>query len=154
MSIWHEPDARIATGSESIKKRAMSKSCTAMSLKRPPPPLTYSNGGGDGSREQSLIWTTSPTSPLMIASLTRRKFGSKRRCSAVISLMPASLAALIASIVPARSTAIGFSQKTCLPAAAHALICSAWNCEGEPAQQQLFREPDRKNLSKKGQLVS
>ena len=132
----------------------MSKSCTAMSLKRPPPPLTYSNGGGDGSREQSLIWTTSPTSPLMIASLTRRKFGSKRRCSAVISLMPASLAALIASIVPARSTAIGFSQKTCLPAAAHALICSAWNCEGEPAQQQLFREPDRKNLSKKGQLVS
>ena len=109
----------------------MSKSCTAMSLKRPPPPLTYSNGGGDGSREQSLIWTTSPTSPLTIASLTRRKFGSKRRCSAVMSLTPALLQALIASIVSARSVAIGFSQKTCFPAAAHALICSAWKLDGE-----------------------
>ncbi len=38
---------------------------------------------------------------------------------------------LMASMVPARSVAMGFSQKTCLPALAHFLIWSAWNCEGE-----------------------
>ena len=41
----------------------MSRSCTAMSLKMPPPPLTYSMGGGAGSREQSLTVITSPISP-------------------------------------------------------------------------------------------
>lgn len=35
----------------------MSRSCTAMSLKMPPPPRTYSTGGGDGSRDVSLTWT-------------------------------------------------------------------------------------------------
>ena len=109
----------------------MSRSCTAMSLKMPPPPLTYSNGGGAGSREQSLMTIGSPTSPLSSACLMRAKFGSKRRCSAVISLTPASLQQLIASIVSSISVATGFSQKTCLPAAAHALIWSAWNCDGE-----------------------
>ena len=109
----------------------MSRSCTAMSLKMPPPPLTYSNGGGAGSREHSLICTTSPTSSFAMACFTRAKLGSKRRCSAVMSLMPASLHALIASIVSGRSVAIGFSQNTCLPAAAHALIWSAWYCDGE-----------------------
>merc|ERR1719440_1064889 len=73
----------------------------------------------------------SPTSPWTIASLTRLKLGSKRRCSAVISLTPAELHALIASMVSGRSVAIGFSQKTCLPAAAHALIWSAWKEDGE-----------------------
>mmetsp|Transcript_1044 Transcript_1044/g.2896 ORF Transcript_1044/g.2896 Transcript_1044/m.2896 type:complete len:227 (-) Transcript_1044:124-804(-) len=131
LSIWHEPSARISTGSLSIRKRAMSRSCTAMSLKMPPPPLTYSKGGGDGSRLQSFTCTMSPTSPFWIACFTRRKLGSKRRCSAVISLTPAELQALIASIVSARSVAIGFSQNTCLPAAAHALIWSAWNWDGE-----------------------
>ena len=38
------------------------------------------------------------------------------------------------SMVSTVSVAIGFSQKTCLPAAAHALIWSAWNCEGEQIQ--------------------
>lgn len=37
----------------------------------------------------------------------------------------------MASMVPGRSVAMGFSQKMCLPAAAHFLIWSAWNCEGE-----------------------
>ena len=69
-----------------------------------------------------------------MASLTLRKLGSKRRCNAVISLTPAWLHALIASIVSGKSVAIGFSQKTCLPAAAHALIWSAWNCDGEQIQ--------------------
>eukprot|EP00966_Prymnesium_polylepis_P108869 2519862-Prymnesium_polylepis.1 len=77
----------------------MSRSCTAMSLKMPPPPLTYSNGGGAGSREQSLIWMTSPISLPAIAFFTRAKLGSKRRCSAVISLICFSLQKLIASIV-------------------------------------------------------
>ena len=77
----------------------MSRSCTAMSLKMPPPPLTYSNGGGAGSREHSLITIGSPTSSLSRACLMRAKLGSKRRCSAVISLTPASLQQLIASIV-------------------------------------------------------
>jgi len=104
-----------------------------------------SKGGGAGSRLQSLTVTTSPISSDTIACLTRLKLGSKRRCSAVISFTPASLQALIASIVSARSVAIGFSaehattrlgqhsgarsalrrsapQKTCLPAAAQALI--------------------------------
>eukprot|EP00966_Prymnesium_polylepis_P286572 6619659-Prymnesium_polylepis.1 len=63
----------------------MSRSCTAMSLKMPPPPLTYSNGGGAGSREQSLTMIGSPISPSMIAFLMRPKLGSKRRCSATIS---------------------------------------------------------------------
>merc|ERR1712185_519032 len=131
LSIRHEPEARISTGSLPIRKRAMSRSCTAMSLKMPPPPFTYSNGGGDGSREHSLIVIGTPTVRFTIASFTRAKLGSKRRCSAVMSLTPAELHALIASIVSGRSVAIGFSQNTCLPAAAHALIWSAWYCDGE-----------------------
>eukprot|EP00966_Prymnesium_polylepis_P303254 7004844-Prymnesium_polylepis.1 len=39
----------------------MSRSCTAISLNRPPPPLTYSNGGGAGSRLHSFTAITSPT---------------------------------------------------------------------------------------------
>jgi hypothetical protein len=71
--------------------------------------LTYSKGGGAGSRLQSLTVTTSPISPDTIDCLTRLKLGSKRRCSAVISFTPASLQALIASMVSVRSVAIGFS---------------------------------------------
>lgn len=37
----------------------MSRSCTAMSLKMPPPPRTYSTGGGEGSLDVSFTWTTS-----------------------------------------------------------------------------------------------
>ena len=37
-------------------------------------------------------------------------------------------------MVSSRSVAIGFSQKMCLPASAHARIWSAWNCEGEQIQ--------------------
>mmetsp|Transcript_5583 Transcript_5583/g.12948 ORF Transcript_5583/g.12948 Transcript_5583/m.12948 type:complete len:278 (+) Transcript_5583:3070-3903(+) len=112
----------------------MSKSCTAMSLKMPPPPFTYSYGGGDGSREQVLMMIVSPTSLSISACLTLKKLGSNRLCNPVMSLTPASLHALIASTVSARSVAIGFSQKTCFPLAAHALICSAWYCEGEQIQ--------------------
>lgn len=129
----------------------------------PPPPFTYSNGGGDGSREQSLIYKKietntktksehivsmyifilyththhtltmigSPTSDPSIALLTRTKFWSKRLCKPIMSLTPASLHALIASTVSERSVAIGFSQNTCFPFAAQALICSAWKDDGE-----------------------
>lgn len=121
-------------GSSPIRKRVMSRSCTAMSLKIPPPPLTYSNGGGAGSREHSLTVIVLPTSPAMIACFTRAKLGSKRRCSAVISLTPAFSQHLIASIVSGRSVAMGFSQNTCLPALAHALICCAWKLDGEQIQ--------------------
>merc|ERR1719203_1284432 len=76
----------------------------------------------------------SPTSLSSMAFFTRKKLGSKRLCKPIINLTPASLHALIAVTVSARSVAIGFSQKTCLPAAAHALICSAWNCDGEQIQ--------------------
>ena len=109
----------------------MSRSWTAISLKMPPPPLTYSNGGGAGSLEQSLTVITSPTSPETMDRFTRAKFGSKRRCSAVMSLMPALSQMRIASMVSGRSVAMGFSQKTSFPAAAHFVICSAWNEEGE-----------------------
>ena len=60
--------------------------------------------------------------------------GSKRLCKAVINLMPALSQMRIASMVSGRSVAIGFSQKTSLPAAAHFVICSAWNDEGEQIQ--------------------
>ena len=53
-SIMVAPYARIASGSSPIRKRLMSRSCTAMSQKMPPPPLTYSMGGGAGSREHSF----------------------------------------------------------------------------------------------------
>mmetsp|Transcript_16506 Transcript_16506/g.49927 ORF Transcript_16506/g.49927 Transcript_16506/m.49927 type:complete len:254 (-) Transcript_16506:10-771(-) len=129
--MWHEPDARISIGSEPIKCRDMSKSWTAMSLKMPPPPLTYSNGGGEGSREHNLTTIGVPSSPVTIACLTRAKFGSKRRCRAVISLMPAFSHALIATIVSGKSVAMGFSQNTDLPLSAHRMICSAWNDDGE-----------------------
>mmetsp|Transcript_39266 Transcript_39266/g.122914 ORF Transcript_39266/g.122914 Transcript_39266/m.122914 type:complete len:228 (-) Transcript_39266:77-760(-) len=131
LSIWQEPVARISTGSQPMRKRDMSRSCTAMSAKMPPPPLTYSKGGGDGSREQSLTMWCSPTSPASMALFTRRKFGSKRRCRAVKSLTPALLQRLMASMVSARSVAMGFSQKMCLPAAAQRLIWSAWKLDGE-----------------------
>mmetsp|Transcript_7940 Transcript_7940/g.26945 ORF Transcript_7940/g.26945 Transcript_7940/m.26945 type:complete len:249 (+) Transcript_7940:517-1263(+) len=130
-SIWQEPVARISMGSSPMRKRVMSRSCTAMSLKMPPPPLTYSKGGGAGSREHSLIVIVLPTSPLSMAVFTRAKLGSKRRWRAVMSLTPAALQASMASMVSGRSVAIGFSQNTCLPAAAHALIWSAWYWDGE-----------------------
>jgi hypothetical protein len=66
-----------------------------------------------------------------MAVFTRRKLGSKRLCKPIINFTPASLHALIASTVSAKSVAMGFSQKTCFPFAAHALIWSAWNCDGE-----------------------
>ena len=48
--------------------------------------------------------------------------------------MPALSQMRIASMVSGRSVAIGFSQNTSLPAAAHFVICSAWNEEGEQIQ--------------------
>ena len=71
---------------------------------------------------QSRTWMTWPTSPSAMATFTRAKFGSNRRCRAVMSLTLASLQALMASIVSGTSVAMGFSQNTCLPLAAHALI--------------------------------
>ena len=53
---------------------------------------------------------------------TRAKLGSNRRWSAVISLISFSSQKLMASIVSLIPVAMGFSQNTCLPAAAHALI--------------------------------
>lgn len=58
-----------------------------------------------------------------MAIFTRAKLGSNRLCRAVISLTPASLHELMASIVSGTPVAIGFSQKTCLPCLAQALIC-------------------------------
>mmetsp|Transcript_33921 Transcript_33921/g.112235 ORF Transcript_33921/g.112235 Transcript_33921/m.112235 type:complete len:236 (+) Transcript_33921:704-1411(+) len=131
---WHDPEARTATGSDAIRKRAMSRSWIAMSLKMPPPPSTYFFGGGDGSRDVSRIWTGEPISPSMMALLTRMKLGSKRRCSATISLTPFSRAKSTLWMVSSSSVAIGFSQKMSLPAFAAAVICSAWNCDGEQIQ--------------------
>ena len=87
-SMLHAPVARMRTGSQPMRKRAMSRSWTAMSLKMPPPPLTYSGGGGAGSREHSLTTIGSPISAVAIACLMREKLGSKRRWSAVMSLTP------------------------------------------------------------------
>ena len=112
----------------------MSKSWTAISLKMPPPPFTYSNGGGAGSLEHNFTVMTSPTSPETILRLTLAKLGSKRLCKAVINLMPALSQMRIASMVSGKSVAIGFSQNTSLPAAAHFVICSAWKLEGEQIQ--------------------
>mmetsp|Transcript_25025 Transcript_25025/g.58714 ORF Transcript_25025/g.58714 Transcript_25025/m.58714 type:complete len:271 (+) Transcript_25025:24-836(+) len=134
MSMWVEPIARMSMGSSPAKNRVMSRSWTAMSAKMPPPPLTYDAGGGAGSREHSLIIMGSPTSFDSTACLTRSKFWSNRRCNPIMSLTPASLQALMASTVSARSVAMGFSQKTCFLAAAQALIWSAWNCDGEQIQ--------------------
>mmetsp|Transcript_38066 Transcript_38066/g.127397 ORF Transcript_38066/g.127397 Transcript_38066/m.127397 type:complete len:230 (+) Transcript_38066:808-1497(+) len=131
---WHDPEARTATGSDAMRKRAMSRSWIAMSLKMPPPPSTYFFGGGDGSRDVSRIWTGEPISPSMMALLTRMKLGSKRRCSATISLTPFSRAKSTLWMVSSSSVAIGFSQKMSLPAFAAAVICSAWNCDGEQIQ--------------------
>ena len=105
-----------------------------MSSKMPPPPFTYSKGGGAGSLEHNFTVITSPTSPETILRLTLAKLGSNLRCKAVINLMPALSQMRIASMVSGRSVAIGFSQNTSLPAAAHFVICSAWNEEGEQIQ--------------------
>mmetsp|Transcript_23793 Transcript_23793/g.34604 ORF Transcript_23793/g.34604 Transcript_23793/m.34604 type:complete len:266 (+) Transcript_23793:172-969(+) len=131
LSTWQDPIARISSGSQPMRKRDMSRSWMAMSLKMPPPPRTYSKGGGEGSREHSFTWMGSPTSPRLMASFTRAKFGSNRRCRAVISFTLATLHVLMASIVSGMLVAMGFSQKMCFPFLAHAVICSAWNCEGE-----------------------
>ena len=112
----------------------MSRSWTAMSLKMPPPPFTYSKGGGAGSLEHNFTVITSPTSPETILRLTLAKLGSNLRCKAVINLMPALSQMRMASMVSGKSVAIGFSQNTSLPAAAHFVICSAWNEEGEQIQ--------------------
>jgi len=48
--------------------------------------------------------------------------------------MPALSQMRIASMVSGKSVAIGFSQNTSLPAAAHFVICSAWKLEGEQIQ--------------------
>mmetsp|Transcript_2505 Transcript_2505/g.8127 ORF Transcript_2505/g.8127 Transcript_2505/m.8127 type:complete len:236 (-) Transcript_2505:288-995(-) len=132
--IMHEPVAKTSRGSSPIRKRDMSRSWIAMSLKMPPPPCTYLSGGGAGSREQSFTTIVSPMVPSAIERLTREKFGSNRRCSAVISFTPLARQRLTALMVSAKSVAIGFSQKMSLPAFAAAVICSAWNCDGEQIQ--------------------
>mmetsp|Transcript_45571 Transcript_45571/g.140373 ORF Transcript_45571/g.140373 Transcript_45571/m.140373 type:complete len:236 (-) Transcript_45571:123-830(-) len=131
---WHDPEARTATGSDAIRKRAMSRSWIAMSLKMPPPPCTYLSGGGAGSREQSFTTIVSPMVPSAIERLTREKFGSNRRCSAVISFTPLARQRLTALMVSAKSVAIGFSQKMSLPSSAASRICAAWYCDGEQIQ--------------------
>lgn len=68
---------------------------------------------------------SSPTSPSAMATFTRAKLGSNRLCRAVMSLTLACLHALMASIVSGTSVAIGFSQNTCFPFAAQALICGS-----------------------------
>lgn len=50
----------VTFGSLPMRKRDMSRSWTAMSLKMPPPPRTYSNGGGEGSRDVSLTCNATP----------------------------------------------------------------------------------------------
>mmetsp|Transcript_2504 Transcript_2504/g.8121 ORF Transcript_2504/g.8121 Transcript_2504/m.8121 type:complete len:236 (-) Transcript_2504:288-995(-) len=132
--IMHEPVAKTSRGSSPIRKRDMSRSWIAMSLKMPPPPSTYFFGGGDGSRDVSRIWTGEPISPSMMALLTRMKLGSKRRCSATISLTPFSRAKSTLWMVSSSSVAIGFSQKMSLPSSAASRICAAWYCDGEQIQ--------------------
>mmetsp|Transcript_23148 Transcript_23148/g.91839 ORF Transcript_23148/g.91839 Transcript_23148/m.91839 type:complete len:260 (-) Transcript_23148:397-1176(-) len=125
------PEAKISVGSEAMRKRAMSRSWIAMSVKMPPPPATYEAGGGAGSREQSLTTIGSPISPRRMPALTRWNDGSKRRCSAVMSFKFSRSIARIAAMVSESVVASGFSQKTCFPARAHAWICSAWTFDGE-----------------------
>mmetsp|Transcript_31554 Transcript_31554/g.93741 ORF Transcript_31554/g.93741 Transcript_31554/m.93741 type:complete len:236 (+) Transcript_31554:665-1372(+) len=132
--IMHEPVAKTSRGSSPIRKRDMSRSWIAMSLKMPPPPCTYLSGGGAGSREQSFTTIVSPMVPSAIERLTREKFGSNRRCSAVISFTPLARQRLTALMVSAKSVAIGFSQKMSLPSSAASRICAAWYCDGEQIQ--------------------
>jgi hypothetical protein len=47
----------------------------------------------------------------------------------------------MASMVPLRSVAMGFSQKMCLPALAAFLIWSAWNCDGEQIHTCAEEQP-------------
>jgi len=103
----------------------MSKSWIIMSRKIPPDTLTYSGGGGAGSRLMTCSRCGSPISPRWMASRTRAKVGSKRRLKPTWNLTPACSTARSTWSIRTRSSSIGFSVKMCLPAAAAASITLA-----------------------------
>ena len=80
--------AKTSTGSSPRSQRAMSKSWIIMSRNSPPETLTYSMGGGAGSR--LVIWTSStrPMRPSRKAWWRAAKLGSKRRLNPIMSGAP------------------------------------------------------------------
>ena len=109
----------------------MSKSWIVMSANIPPEDFTYSIGGAAGSRAVILTRLTSPTSPLTTACRTLANVGSNRRLKPTWSFTP--LFSTVSRVARTRSgsTAMGFSQNTCLPALAAASVKSAWLGVGE-----------------------
>ena len=71
-SIRTAPRANTSTTSLPVTNLAMSKSWIIMSRNRPPEVLTYSSGGGSGSRLVIRTTCGSPIAPVATASRTER----------------------------------------------------------------------------------
>ena len=67
-----------------------------------------------------------PKSPASSIALSARVALCQRRFCPIASTTPAAAHASTAACALARVSVKGFSQKTCLPAAAAAITCSAW----------------------------
>ena len=94
----------------------MSKSWIVMSRNSPPEAVTYSAGGGAGSREVIRTTCGSPKAPEVTCFRTAAKFGSKRRLKPTWSFTPDFSTSVKTFWIMFGSRAIGFSQKICLPA--------------------------------------
>ena len=81
---------------------------------------------GPGSRVSERSSCGVPMRPASIAARAAANAGAKRRLNPTCSTTPACSAAAMARSASARVTAIGFSQNTCLPAAAAATTRSVW----------------------------
>src|SRR6266508_4514001 len=125
------PSAVTSSTSSAIRKRATSKSWMVMSMKSPPDSRRYSIGPGWGSRLVTRTSRGRPMRPARTWSRAWRKLRSKRRWKPTCRVVPARATASSARSITARSVATGFSQKTCLPAAAAAWISWAWVGVGE-----------------------
>ena len=127
LSMWHEPDARISTGSQPDEVAGHVEVVDGHVLENAAAAFHIFERRRAGSLEHNFtVMTYADLATDTILRLTLAKVRIKSPCKAVISLMPALSQMRMASMVSGRSVAIGFSQNTSLPAAAHFVICSAW----------------------------
>ncbi len=110
----------------------MSKSWLLTSARGPPLRETsyIRSWGSLGPWVSDFTRVGSPASPASSSSFMRRKPGSNRRMKPICSFTPAVSHAAIISSHCAGLAAMGFSQSTCLPAAAAAGTTSRWASVG------------------------
>ena len=111
----------------------MSMSWIATSARPSPCPGSRSQGAYGPGRVTCRVQESerrAPSAPVTASSRSFSYSGQNRRTCPTISVTPASAATEIIRSAAARSSAIGFSQRTCFPARAAATVACSWRAVG------------------------